>query len=359
MRRTTARRATRRAGPRCRGRRSLPWQRAAAAPTLLARRAALAARAADHRPRGASASARSRSTSRRRCCARRRAPDGLAVRRCAPAAATSRAGQHPDLRVVEPIEIDEDGDVEAGRMDRRRPRPRADRLGAAHEPSPAGEGRRHRAGRADERRGGERAAEDARGAAGRHVPDPRRRDQPGGLPATVRSRCRRVRRAAARPTRAGVAWLVAQGVARCRRALLAQAGGAPLAALALADPRLSGRARGLAEALARRDALSPTALGARIDAAPREDERQSGSPRVIDWLSAGAPTSRASRRAARRAATPDFAARAGGAGAVGGAVAAVSLSSRRCCANARSLAHPLQPRLVAEALLTDYRALFG
>ena len=60
----------------------------------------------------------------RRCCARRRAPTASRAAR-APSCRYVAAGQHPDLRVVEPFEVDDDGEREAGRV-----RSRVDRIRA-------------------------------------------------------------------------------------------------------------------------------------------------------------------------------------------------------------------------------------
>ncbi len=125
--------------------------------------------------RAASASTRSPSISRKRFCAKRRAPT-VSRAGSARAAATRSPAQHPDLMRLELLTIDEaDGAPEAGRHDRHRPRTRAHRIRPADEPSPAREGRGDRAGRQDERRRGECVAEDAGGAAARHVPHPRHR----------------------------------------------------------------------------------------------------------------------------------------------------------------------------------------
>ena len=178
-----------------------------------------------------------------------------------------------------------DDDGETGRMDRRRSHPRADALGAADEPSRRRQGRAHRSGRADERGRGERAAEDARGAAGRHVSASSSRIRPGRLPATIRSRCQH-RRAPYPTTRQGVEWLAAQGV-RDAASLLAQAGGAPLAALALADGDYQAERAVWMKALAApRRVAAWRRWAARIDAGPREGAQ--GSPRrrhrLARWL---------------------------------------------------------------------------
>ena len=164
----------------------------------------LAACAARSTARAASASTRWRSTSRRRCCAKRRATTASPAAN-ARAAATRSPGQHPDLhaaRAARESTRDEgalDG-VDTITIDRIRALIDFVQL---HESSPAGQGRRDRAGRAHESAGGERAAEDARGAAGRHLSHPRLRpagasaaDDPLALPQARRRRCRAAERGA-------------------------------------------------------------------------------------------------------------------------------------------------------------------
>jgi hypothetical protein len=98
-------------------------------------------------------------------------------------------------------------------------------------------------------------------------------------------------------------------------------------------------------------------MGARIDAAPR-DQRKDRLAGVIDWLlgwcadlarvRAGAAPSEnvafegALRELARSVAPP-----------------ALFRYHRQLLRQRALLAHPLSPRLVAEALIIDYRALFG
>jgi len=179
--------------------------------------------------------------------------------------------------------------------------------------------------------------------------------QPGRLPATIRSRCQTV--AAPQPTAAeGAAWLAANGVRDADR-VLAQAGGAPLAALALADEGYQAERTAWMKALAAPSDLSASALGLRIDAGPRESRKERLAA-AIDWLvgwctdlarvgAGGAPIR-----------NPDYGKQLA---ALAPSVAGVPLFRyHRSLLDQRALlAHPLQPRLVAEALLIDYRALFG
>ena len=110
-------------------------------------------------------------------------------------------------------------------------------------------------------------------------------------------------------------------------------------------------------ALSDPDRLSVTILAARIDAAGKE-ERRARLAWVVDWLIAW--TADLARVAAGGAArqNPD-AARA--LSVLASRVAPVPLFRyHRSLLRQRALvAHPLVPRLVAEALLIDYRGLFG
>ena len=313
-------------------------------PTATARRShALAACAAVARDRAASASARWRSSFARgaavRNAARRMASPAASCASCRYVA----AGQHPDLRVVEPVEFDDErcdtSRVEWIAVDRIRALidwaqltshrrvakvaviAPAERMNAA---------------------GGQRAAEDARGAAAR------RRylilvsaASPARLPATVRSRCRKHRRARpASSRRARVA--SAQGVDRPRL----------VAARRRRAARRCSRSRSPTPAIRRERAVWLTALAAprpvrvsawpaRIDAAPARGAQASGFATLSTGCSAGAAISRACtaggaprRRIADRA-------------------AALALASRRrwrrsrcfaiierCCASAALVAHP-------------------
>ena len=152
-----------------------------------------------------------------------------------------------------------------------------------------------------------------------------------------------------------LAWLTAEGV-REPAALLGQAHGAPLRALALADPGYQAERAAWLAALATPRALSPVALSARIDAAPR-DERKLRLAAAIDWLLLWTADIAASASGAAPVHNVDFADRLA---ALGRSVARISLFRyHRALLDQRALlAHPLQPRLVAEALLIDYRALF-
>ena len=179
-------------------------------------------------------------------------------------------------------------------------------------------------------------------------------DQPGRVPATLRSRCRQL--AAPVPRQAdAIAWLAAQGVATPELAL-AQAAGAPLRALAQADPAVQEERRAWLSALGAPEGLSVPRLAARIDAGGK-DERRARLAHALDWMIAWtADLARMAAGAAVRQ-NPDAALALQG---LAPRVAPIALFRyHRSLLRQRAMqAHPLQPRLVAEALLIDYQALF-
>lgn len=179
--------------------------------------------------------------------------------------------------------------------------------------------------------------------------------QPGRLPATIVSRCRRLPAPEPEPA-AGSAWLSEQGVER-PELVLAQSGGAPLLALTLADPTVQYERDALLAELARPERLSPVEFGARLDLNSKE-ERKARLAETVYWLltwtadlasvaSGGAPRFNPDQR--------DALAR------LAGRVARLPLFRyyRALLRQRALLGHPLQPRLVAEALLFEYRTLFA
>ncbi len=179
-------------------------------------------------------------------------------------------------------------------------------------------------------------------------------DQPGRLPATILSRCRRI--VVPPPSRhLATAWLAREGVADAAL-LLAQAGGAPLAARALAGAGLQAERAHWYAALANPRTLSPMALSARVESGPREARREQLA-QAIDWL-IGWSTDLA--RAAAEAPVRLAVDHAEAIGRLAPSVARVALSRyhRTLLAARERIAHPLAPRLVAESLLNDYRNLF-
>lgn len=179
--------------------------------------------------------------------------------------------------------------------------------------------------------------------------------QPGRLAATVVSRCRRVPVGEPEPATAN-AWLATQGVAD-PGAALARAGGAPLLALELAQPEIKQGMEALMADLARPEQMSAVAVAARLEAVPK-DERGTELGHLLYWMltwatdlavvaSGGEPRFHPDRREA----LSGLAAR----------VARVALFRyyQKLLHHRALLAHPLQPRLVAEALLFEYRSLFA
>ncbi len=279
--------------------------------------------------------------------------DGSACGEC-PGCRYAAAGQHPDLRIVEPIDVDDEGvakPVESIVVDRIRAL-----IGWVQVTS-------HRGGaKVAVIAPAERMNAAAANALLKTLEEPPPgtflilvSHQPGRLPATIASRCQRI--AAPRPTAAeAAAWLAGQGVADPGRAL-AQAAGAPLAALGLAGDEYQAERSAWIAALARPAALSAVTLGARIDALPRES-RKDGLAALIGWLSGWCSDLARVRCGAAPLQNRDLRAELA---ALAGSVAPIALFRyHRSLMEARArLGHPLQPRLVAEALLIDYRDLFG
>jgi DNA polymerase-3 subunit delta' len=263
------------------------------------------------------------------------------------------AGQHPDLRLVEPIEVDDDEVkvVEWIGVDRVRALIRWSEI-TSH-------------------RGGakvavivpaERMNESAANALLKTLEEPPPGTHfilvahlPGRLPATIASRCQRI--AAPRPTPAEArTWLASEGMADAD-ALLAQANGAPLRALALANAEYQAERSVWIRALGAPSKLEVAGLGARIDATPREIRKEHLSA-IVDWLlgwCADLARVRAGGKAVENVAQQDALAR------LARSVAPIALFRyhRRLLESRALLAHPLSPRLVAEALMIEYRALFG
>ena len=260
---------------------------------------------------------------------------------------------HPDLRLIEPVEVDEEGNATLTDVIR---------IDAIRSLSEWAQITSHR-------RGAKVAvivpAERMNGAAANALLKTLEEPPPGTflllaahlsgrLPATVASRCRRL--AVPRPPReVALRWLAGQGVA-APETLLAQSGGAPLAALALADPALQAERAAWLGALARPEALAPVALAARIELGGR-DERRDRLASAIDWLVGWTADLARVRSGGEPQLNPDH---GPSLRALATKVARISLFRyyRRLLGQRTLLAHPLQPRLVAESLLVDYRALF-
>jgi DNA polymerase-3 subunit delta' len=278
--------------------------------------------------------------------------DGIACGTCASCHYVA-AGQHPDLQLIEPFVVDEDGEVKVQdpiiieriralidwvQLTSHRGRAKVAVIVPAESMNPA-----------------------AANALLKTLEEPPPSTylvlvahQPGRVPATLRSRCRRM--AAPRPTVASAeAWLAQQGVAK-PGAVLAQAAGSPLTALAMAVPEWQAERAVWMQALARPESLSPVALAARIDAAPK-DQRRERLGQAIDWLLAWTADLARAASGGAPARNVDFAAAFG---PLAASVARVPLFRyHRTLLRQRALvAHPLQPRLVVEAMLIGYRELF-
>jgi DNA polymerase-3 subunit delta' len=278
--------------------------------------------------------------------------DGSACGACAGCGYVA-AGQHPDLRIIEPVDVNDDEakPVEWIAVDRIRALTQWAQL-TSH-------------------RGGAKVAlivpaERMNGSAAnallKTLEEPPAdtffllvSHQPGRLPPTIVSRCQLI--AAPRPTRAqAVEWLAAQRIPGAD-ALLSQANGAPLAARMLADASYQSERAIWMSALAAPRAMSVASLGMRVDAGARE-ARKDRLAAVIGWLISWCIDIARVRAGAAAVQNHDYARQLA---ILAPSVAAIPLFRyHRNLLNQRALpAHPLQPRLVAEALLIDYRALFG
>jgi DNA polymerase-3 subunit delta' len=327
-----------------------PWQ-AEAARDVLARRGTWPHGLLLTGTRGIGKRALAMHFARALLCERPR-PDGSACGTC-PSCGYASAGQHPDLRVLELVEVDEEGEAKALaeiKIDSVRDLT-AWSLLTSHRGIA-------KVGIVDPAEALNIAAANAL-LKSLEEPPPSTffilvSHQPGQVAPTLRSRCLRL--ASPRPSRdQATAWLAAQGVAN-PGAVLAQADGAPLAALRLADPAWQEERAVWLAALAKPASLPSVALASRLEAGAR-DERRDRLTLAIDWLAAW--TSDLARVAAGGAATrnPDFAAALV---ALAPSVAQPALFRyHRSLAEQRALVtHPLQPRLVAESLLLGYRELF-
>ncbi len=279
--------------------------------------------------------------------------DGDACGTCVGCALVERR-THPDLRLIEPIVYDDDGN--ATPVDAITVEPIRDLIEFAQLSS---------------HRGGSKVAvvlpADVLNAAAANallktLEEPPARThlllvshRPGRLPATITSRCRRL--PISMPDSVEVsAWFASQGIANPER-LLAQAGGAPMLARVLADADVQHRRDWLLGELARPERLSPVAVGARIEAAPK-DERKGVLADTVYWL----VTWTTDLAAVASGGLPRFHPDRGDALAgLARRVARVPLFRyyQTLLMQRALLAHPLQPRLVVETLLIEYRMLFG
>ena len=327
---------------------TLPWQRALVR-SFLGRRAQLPHAMLVTGPLGIGKQILAQTLARALLCETPDA-DGFACGECASCTYVA-AGQHPDLRVVEPVEIDDEiKPVEWIGVDKIRALIRWSEITS------------HRGGaKVALIAPAERMNEAAANALLKTLEEPPAATYlllvshlPGRLPATIVSRCQRI--AAPRPARDDArSWLIEQGVDAPDDAL-AQAHGAPLRALALADPQYQAERNAWIRAFATPARLEVAAMGARIDAAPRE-QRKDVLAAVVDWLlgwcsdlarvHAGAgPVAHAGFEKPLRELAASV------------APAGLFRYHRELLTQRALLAHPLSPRLVAEALMIEYRALF-
>jgi DNA polymerase-3 subunit delta' len=278
--------------------------------------------------------------------------DGVPCGQCA-SCRYARAGTHPDLRLIEPIERDDDGNetvldeivvdrirelIEFTQLSMHRQRAKVAVIIPAELMNPA-----------------------AANALLKTLEEPPPgthlilvSHQPGRLSATILSRCQRFAAPAPDP---GIAasWLAQQGVGE-PKLLLAQAGGAPLLALALAAPDVQRERQALLDHLAKPQQLSPVTLGARIEAY-RKDERKAMLADVVYWLATWTADLAASASGGVPRFHPD---RRDALEQLARQVALLPLFRyyRTLLRQRELLGHPLVPRLVAEALLFEYRRLF-
>jgi DNA polymerase III subunit delta' len=265
-----------------------------------------------------------------------------------------RAGAHPDLRVIEPIERDEEGNekpvdeivvdrirelIDLAQLSTHRQRAKVAVIIPAEAMNAA-------------------AANALLKTLEEPPPDTYLilvSHQPGRLRATLVSRCRRLIAPEPGP-RAAIAWLAEQGAAQ-PELLLAQAGGAPLLALALGDPTVQRERESLLDALAQPRRLSPVALGAHLETF-RKDERKAALGDVVYWLTTWCADLAASASGGEPRFHPD---RRDALARLGSEVARHPLFRyyRTLLRQRALLGHPLVPRLVAESLLFEYRTLFA
>jgi len=328
----------------------LPWQ-ADAAHEMLSTRAAWPHALLLDGPRGLGKRTLALNLARGLLC-ETPGPNGIACGACASCHYVA-AGQHPDLQLIEPFVIDEDGEVKV------QDPILIDRIRALIDWV-----------QLTSHRGRAKVAvivpAEAMNAAAANAllktleePPPSTylilvAHQPGRVPATLRSRCRRM--ISPRPSAASAeAWLTQQGVAK-PGAVLAQAGGSPLTALAMAGPEWQAERAVWMQAFARPESLSPVALAARIDAAPK-DQRRERLRQAVDWALAWTADLARAAAGGAPASNVDFAAAFAPLAAL---VAPVPLFRyhRTLLLQRALVAHPLQPRLVVEAMLIGYRELF-
>lgn len=280
------------------------------------------------------------------------AADGSACGEC-PGCHYVEVGQHPDLRVVEPVEVDEEGAITPTEVIR---------IEAVRSLTQWSQRTSHRGGaKVGIVIPAEKMNAPTANALLKTLEEPPERTylllvahQAGRLLPTISSRCQRHAVALPRKDEA-LAWLAKEGVSDAERTLV-QAGGAPLIARDLSAPGLQAERSAWLDAIANPQTLSPVALAARVELGGK-DQRRDRLAAAIDWLIAWTADLARIAAGGEAARNPD---RSSALSALSARVARLSLFRyhRQLLQQRALIGHPLQPRLVAEALLIDYRALF-
>jgi DNA polymerase-3 subunit delta' len=179
--------------------------------------------------------------------------------------------------------------------------------------------------------------------------DPRR------LPATVVSRCVQLYAPPA-PPEAAKAWLLAQNVPTAQlETMLAQAGGAPFLALQHADEAIQAARRPFLDAIAAPNALSVLVLGDVLDGISRPARRTALQQR-LHWLACWVHDLQVTKVGGSARFNPDYntvlCRLADSLPTVGGFRYYANLIGRL-----QTIQHPLNPRLVLEDALMDYKRL--
>jgi DNA polymerase-3 subunit delta' len=328
----------------------LPWQRTSAVQALAAR-AQFPHALLIHGPRGIGKHALALALAQALLC-ESPAADGLACGTCA-SCRYVQAGQHPDLMRIELAELSADGEyvpvdtiavermrslIDFVQLTSHRQRAKVAVIAPAERMNPA-----------------------ASNALLKTLEEPPAStylllvaEQAARLAPTIVSRCRKL--AAPHPTdEQAKAWLALEGVADADL-VLAQAAGAPLAALPLADADVQSERAAWLAALARPDRLPIIALAERIEQGGR-DARKARLAQAIDWLIAWTSDLARAIAGAPPRFNPD---RASEIATLARRVAPIALFRyhRSLLQRRATVAHPLQPRLVAEAALLDYQSIF-
>jgi DNA polymerase-3 subunit delta' len=280
------------------------------------------------------------------------ATDGSACGEC-PGCHYVEVGQHPDLRVVEPVDVDEEGLVTPTEVIR---------IEAVRSLTQWSQRTSHRGGaKVGIVIPAEKMHAPTANALLKTLEEPPERTylllvahQAGRLLPTILSRCQR--HAVGLPSKdEALAWLEMKGVRDAERTL-AQAGGAPMSARDLGAPGSQAERGAWLDAISNPQTLSPLALAARVELGGKE-QRRDRLAAAIDWLIAWTADLARIAAGGRAVRNPDH---SSALSALAARVAPLSLFRyhRQLQQQRALIGHPLQPRLVAEALLIDYRALF-